>query len=382
MNITVVVSAIAGLSWVIVVALLVLVILRITRQQRVRALTTGLIVSLLFALVINTVSAGLVFIEPQERGVVISALQQGIRPEALQPGLKWVVPYFENVVTYSISRQTYTMSITHVEGDIQGDDSVEARTSDGQVVKIDASIIFAIDPTEVTDVHIKWQNQYVNNLVRPQARGVIREAVSQFGVEEVYSIKRSELNQQLNEKMAAKLEEGGLLLVDFVLRNITFSDEYAQSVEQKQIAEQKAQEAAFVVEQRKQEAEQARQTAQGLADAAVLEAEGKAKSRVIAANAEAEAVVIQANANAEARLIQAQAEQEALEFIALALAANPDLLNYEYIQKLAPGIQVMLVPNDNPYLLPLPSLESGENAGAVDATVLPTPSVVVTDTTP
>lgn len=379
MNITIVVSAVAGLSWVVVVALLVLVVLRVSRRQPVKAVSTGLVVALVLALLLNAVSSGLVFIEPQERGVVISALQQGIRPQALQPGLNWVVPYFENVVTYSISRQTYTMSIATEEGDIPGDDSVEARTSDGQVVKIDASIIFAIDPAEVTDVHIKWQDQYVNNLVRPQVRGVIREAVSQFGVEEVYSKKRAELSEQLNEKMAIKLEEGGLLLVDFVLRNITFSDEYAQSVEQKQIAEQKAQEAAFVVEQRKQEAEQARQTAQGRADAAVLEAEGRAKSRVIAAEAEAEAVVIQANADAEARLIQAQAEQQALQLIAAALAANPDLLNYEYIQKLSPGIQVMLVPNDNPYLLPLPSLEGSAN---IDATVLPTPSDVITDTTP
>jgi len=379
MNITVVVSAFAGLSWLVVVALLILVILRASRQQPVKALTIGFIVSLVFALLINTVSAGLVFIEPQERGVVISALQQGIRPQALQPGLNWVVPYFENVVTYSISRQTYTMSIASEEGEIPGDDSVEARTADGQVVRIDASIIFAIDPAEVTDVHIKWQDQYVNNLVRPQARGVIREAVSQFAVEEVYSEKRAELSQQLNQKMAVKLEEGGLLLVDFVLRNITFSDEYAQSVEQKQIAEQRAQEAAFVVEQRKQEAEQARQTAQGLADAAVLEAEGRAKSRVISAEAEAEALLIQADAAAEARLIQAAAEQEALQLIAAALAANPDLLNYEYIQKLAPGIQVMLVPNDNPYLLPLPSLEGD---GTTDTAVIPTPSTVITDTSP
>jgi regulator of protease activity HflC (stomatin/prohibitin superfamily) len=346
MNIVIVVSAIAGLSWLLVVAMIVLVVLRASRRQPIRSFTVGLIVALVFALLINTVSAGLVFIQPQERGVVISALQRGIRPQALQPGLSWVVPYFENVITYSISRQTYTMSIATEEGDIPGDDSVEARTSDGQVVRIDASIIFAIDPAEVTDVHIKWQDQYVNNLVRPQARGVIREAVSQFGVEEVYSVKRAELNQELNQKMADKLKEGGLILVDFVLRNITFSDEYAQSVEQKQIAEQKAQEAAFVVEQRKQEAEQARQTAQGQADAAVIASEGDAK-----------AIIIKADADAEARLIQAEAEAEALELLGEAIEANPDILTLEYIQKLGPGIRVMLVPNDNPFLLPLPSLE-------------------------
>lgn len=376
MNITLVISAIAGLSWVLVVAILVFLVLRASRQQPIKGMTTGLVAALVLALVLNTVSAGLVFIEPQERGVVISALQDGIRQEALQPGLNWVVPYFENVITYPISRQTYTMSIAPTEGEIQGDDSIEARTSDGQVVLVDASIIFAVNPAEVVGVHIKWQDRYIDNLVRPHARGVIRDAVSQFGVEEVYSIKRAELSEQLSIDMGERLEEGGLLLVDFVLRNITFSDEYAISVEQKQIAEQKAQEAFFVVEQRKQEAEQARQTAQGQADANVIDAQGRAQARIIAAEADAEAVVIQASANAEARLIQADAEKQALELIAAALATNPDLLSYEYIQRLAPGIQVMLVPNDNPYLLPLPSLEGTETM------VLPSPIEVIPEPAP
>jgi len=135
--------------------------------------------------------------------------------------------------------------------------------------------------------------------------------------------------------MEERLQVSGLFLVDFILRNITFSPEYAASVEQKQVAEQLAQQAAFVVEQRKQEAEQARQVAAGAADAAVIAAQGRADSR----------------------LIEARAEAQALELIAAALRDNPALLTFEYIQKLAPGIQIMLVPSDNPFLLPLPTLE-------------------------
>ena len=321
----------------------------------VKGMVTTLIVILLLAVILNTASAGLIFIEPQERGVVISAIQDGIRPEALQPGLRWVVPYFESVITYPISRQTYTMSIASEEGQIQGDDSVEARTSDGQVVLIDASIIFVIDPAEVVDVHVKWQDQYINNLVRPQSRGVIRDAVSQFGIEEVYSSQRLVLTEMMTTQMAETMEEGGLILVDFILRNITFSDEYAASVEQKQIAEQLAQQAFFVVEQRKQEAEQARQTAEGSADAAVIRAQG-----------EADSLLINAQALADARIIQAQAEAEALQLIADVIKNSPDLLTYRYIEELTPSIDVMLLPSDNPFLFPLPEMNNTQ-----PATVLP-----------
>ena len=257
MNLTVVVSAIAALSWLIVVGLIVLTILRATRGQKYSNLVSAIIMAAVLAVVLNVLSAGLIFIEPQERGVVVSAIQDGVRDQALQPGLTWIVPYAETVVPYSISRQTYTMSIAPEEGQIIGDDSVEARTRDGQVVLVDASIIFAINPTEVVNVHINWQDNYVDNLVRPQARGVIRDAVSQFNVAEVYSTRRLELIEVMSQDMSGIFEQEGLILVDFVLRNIAFSDEYAASIEQKQIAEQQAQRAALIVEQRRQEAEQA-----------------------------------------------------------------------------------------------------------------------------
>ncbi len=80
-------------------------------------------------------------------------------------------------------------------------------------------------------VHILWQNRYSSDLVRAQSRSIIRDAVSQFGVEEVVSSKRFEMVQMVNERLSKKFEENGLLLVDFVLRNITFSPEYAASVE-------------------------------------------------------------------------------------------------------------------------------------------------------
>lgn len=344
MNVAAFVRGIATLSWVVAIALIGVSVARAARGQPFRGATSLIIVSVIVALAATSVGASLIFVQPTERGVVISALQGGVRPTALQPGLNLVVPFLESVIPYNITRQTYTMSIERAEGVIAGDDSVEARTSDGQVVKVDASVIFSIDPERVVGTHIQWQGRYIDNLIRPISRGVIRDAVSQFGIAEVYSTERFALAELIRGALEDSLNEGGLILHDFVLRNIAFSPEYAASVEQKQIAEQLAQQAAFIVQQRNQEAEQARQVAKGQADAVVIAAQGQA----------------------EARLIQAEAEARALELIAAALRNNPDLLTFEYIQKLAPGIQVMLVPSENPFLLPIPSLTP---AAGTEATV-------------
>ncbi len=346
MNIVNVTRAIAGLSWLLVIGVVAIAVLRASRGQRFRGAGSLLISSVLVAIILNAVSAGLVFVQPQERGVVVTVRRGGVRAEALTPGLRWVIPFAETVVAYPISRQTYTMSGLPEEGQIRGDDSVQGRTADGQLVQVDASVIFSIDPTQAVDVHIKWQNNYVDNLVRPQARGIIRDEVALFRIDEVYSARRDEVTQNIADKLEVKLNEGGFLLVDFVLRNIQFSPEYAASVEQKQIAEQQALQAAFVVESRKQEAEQARQLAQGQADAAAIQADGSAR-----------ALLIQAQAEADARLLRAEAEAEALRMLAQAVEDNPDVLTLEYVQRLAPNIQVMLLPSDNPFLLPLPGSE-------------------------
>jgi regulator of protease activity HflC (stomatin/prohibitin superfamily) len=361
MNIASLFQGIATLAWLALVAVVVLVVLGASRNHPVRGGTTWILLVGIIALLLTSVGAGVVFINPEERGVVISAVSPtGYRAQALDPGLRWIIPFAEYVKRYPISRQTYTMSVATGEGQVQGDDSITARTADGQQIFVDASVIYTIDPTKVVQVHIAWQDRYQDELIRPQSRGAIRDVVSQYKVEEVVSSKRIEMVKNITETLRIKLDENGLTLIDFVLRNLTFSPEYAASVEQKQIAEQQAQQAKFVVESKKQEADQAREVAKGAADAAVTRAEGDAKSRVI----------------------QAQAESEALNLVAKVLKENPDLLQYQYITKLSPNIQVMLLPSNAPFMFNLQNFGPSQLATvapepsptAVPALPLPTPT--------
>jgi regulator of protease activity HflC (stomatin/prohibitin superfamily) len=114
-----------------------------------------------------------------------------------------------------------------------------------------------------------------------------------------------------------------------LLRNISFSPEYATAVEQKQIAQQNAERAKFLVQQQEQEAARVRVEAQGVRDAAITRAEGEAK---------------------------------ALQLVADALRNNPDLIQYTYVQKIAPNISVIVLPGGGggggsaPYILDLKQL--------------------------
>ncbi|MCL4268494.1 MAG: prohibitin family protein [Anaerolineales bacterium] len=334
MNISSLLQGIASFAWIGFIGILIAISVRASRRQPVGGLSTAAIVLIVAAIVLTSVGAGIVFVEPDELAVVVTVLGQGgIRPDPLESGLHWIIPFAERVERFPKLNQTYTLSSAIDEGIQEGDDSIQVRTKDGQQVYIDASVIYAVDPLKVVNLYSTWRFNYEDGLVRPQARGVIRDVASQYGVEEIVSTKRAEMEQLISDQLAQVFTENNLVMRDFVLRNIRFSDEYAAAVEQKQIAEQQAQQAAFVVEQKRQEAEQARQVAQGQADAAVIAAQGAA----------------------EARLIEAQAEAEANTLLAQSL--TPALIQYQYILSLAPGVETIFIPSDQQFILPLPNTE-------------------------
>ena len=299
---------------------------------------------LLFPVTISLIALSIVFVPPTHSGVVVSFLApRGYREQPLASGRHFIVPVAEQVVMYPIFQQTYTMSSNPLDGNEVGNDTITARTSDGQEVFIDISIIFAIDAEQTVNLHINWQDRYVEDLIRPLVRGVVRTEVAGFTVREVNSIRRQDLERTLSERFSTELQEQGIDTSSFLIRNIAFSPEYAASVEQKQIAFEQQTESQY-------QAQVIRTLAQGRADETIRLAE----------------------ARASARLIEAQAEADALDLIAAVLEDSPDLLTYRYIDRIAPNIGVMVVPGENPLILPLQSQNNqGQNINPFTVTATP-----------
>jgi regulator of protease activity HflC (stomatin/prohibitin superfamily) len=336
-------NAIGIIIWAIAVGLAAILVIRARAKQDYSKLDFWVIGLLTLASVSTFLVTGIVFIRPQERGVVLSSLApKGYREQALEPGIHWVAPLIEQVLLYPISRQTYTMTTIADANSFQiasnrmsaDGDSIQARTKDGQEVFLDISVIYAINPDEVVDLHIKWQTRYTDEFVRPTARGLVRDAASHYGTQEIVSARRAELEQEIREKLTAKLKENNLVLVDFFLRDIRFSEAYAAAIEQKQIAAQQALQGQAAIDLKKLETEQARITAQSQADAAVIAAESAAQTR----------------------LLEAQAEANANKLIIESVGGSQAFLQYLYIQKIPAGVKTIIVPGNTQFTMPVPAV--------------------------
>jgi regulator of protease activity HflC (stomatin/prohibitin superfamily) len=300
----------------------------------VRLFSFQVVIPGIIVLCINLLAFSVVFIRPHEVGVVVSFPSPGgVRPQPLAGGLYLIIPFSERVVKYPIAWQTYTMASSYDEGDHLGDDSIRARTSDGQEVLLNCSVIYRVDSEQAVLLHVEWQDRYREEFVRPVTRALVRRQVSQFTVEEVNSSARRDLEADLDRRLREEFANKGLILDEFLLRDITFSPEYAAAVENKQVALEEQIRADY-------EAERMRRMARGRADAVVIESQGRS---------------------------------EGLALIGNALSENRDLLTYRYIEKLPENIRVMLVPTDAPLILPLEDM--------LNETETLTPTLPLTDTT-
>ena len=328
-----------GLSFISIAGLAIagfgifMILQAVQRNDNVHGGVVVTLIGVIVAVVFLVIGAGLVQVEADEVAVVFNTVSCDLASEPLGPGLHVIIPGIQSGTIYSVAQQEYTMAGAVGEGAIRGDDAVVALTQDGQQVRIDITVIFRIRPSDADLIHQTWKDRYVNGLVRPSLRNQVRAALTSFRVEQIYGTEHGELEQEIEDGLRELLDPAGFEVTNVLIRNIAFSEEYVASIEQKQVAQQEAQEAEFRVREREQEAEQARALARGDADAAKIRAEGEA---------------------------------EALRLINEQLAQNPLLLQWRYVESLGDNVQLILLPSNTPFLFDLEAL-TGEMLPSIPA---------------
>ncbi len=272
-------------------------------------------------IILFVISSGILIVQPARVAVVVNVLSGVLEEPARAPGTSIIIPGLQEYIIYQTDQREYTMSGISSEGRLQGNDAVEALTVDGQEIRLDITVLYRLDRNDVNQIHLNWQSRYETDFIRPTVRAVARDVVSQFQAEAIYGLEREALGGRISEVVARRMLEEGLTMTALLVRQIEFNDSFAQSIEEKQIEEQKLQRA-------RTEAERVRTEAGGQADGAEEAARGRAN----------------------ARLIEAEAEAEALRIISNQIAANPNLIQYLYVANLSDNVSFALLPSNAPFI--------------------------------
>ena len=241
-------------------------------SEKLRSIFSGkLILKLLLAIfIIYLLRSTFVFVPAGHVGVKYDR-GSGVLNNSLKEGLNLSIPYWQTVTLFDARIQEYTMSVVPDEGAIRRDDSLDAPTSDGQQVKIDATVLFKIDPLKAHEIFKTIGQDYVDKIIRPTTRSQIRMVISRYSATAIYSEKRQEAEKIMTREISELLKPKNILIDKVLLRAVYFSPEYSNSIEQKVIAEQRVKQAEFEVKEATQRAQAKIAEAEGLAKAQALQ---------------------------------------------------------------------------------------------------------------
>lgn len=202
-------------------------------------------------------------VQPGQRGVMIVLGKTS--DTVLGEGPYFKVPFVSYIKTMSVRVN-------------KSEDSSEAATKDMQRVKASVALNWTINPESVGRMirEVGDEEAIEKNIIAPAVSEVLKASTAKMTAEEVLT-KRMELKETIDTMLIKRLSGYGLIVKDISLVNLSFTKEFDNAVEEKQIAEQQAKQAEYVAQKAIQDAK-----------AKVNEAKGDAESRVINARAQAE----------------------------------------------------------------------------------------------
>jgi regulator of protease activity HflC (stomatin/prohibitin superfamily) len=306
------------LAWIVMLYGVVAFILRFIKVEREvadatrpgRTITTNEPVKLPFAL--PSVIVGLflivflsliVKIGPQDVGVVVTPT--GVSEEELHTGWHLVAPWCD-VHKMDKTVWVYTCANATNEGAKPNADAIWSPTKDGIKMGLDVSISWRIMPNEASWI---YQNVTENdggntgryiwleeNIIRTKLKSAIALTLREYTPIEVYSTKRQEIQDGVIKKIVDEVKKYKLIIDNVDIREIYYNAEFEKAIDAKKLAEQ---EVLRLVEITKQQQEKLKQ----------------------------------AEINKNIAIEQAMGEAKALEIKGTSVAANPKIIQLEWIQK-------------------------------------------------
>lgn len=198
----------------------------------------------------------------------------GLTDRTLQPGLHFMIPFVDDVVVYRTQKIIYETSDNPKSSEADYTDfPVETTSKDGQKVQIRYSVRFSIDPTKVQTVAstLGRENEVIEKVVKTDSRIFARNVPRSFTAEELYSGNVKDVEEKIIESLRPSFEKNGLILDEFGIRGITFSQDYQETIESKQIEKEKINIEEYRAQQEKFRKEQKITQAQADAEAQRLQ---------------------------------------------------------------------------------------------------------------
>jgi prohibitin 1 len=175
-----------------------------------------------------------------------------VRTNTLKPGMNLVNP-LACVQKMSVKTQEHK-------------EMASVPSQEGLTINLEISILFHLDPEKAAEVYKTVGPVYVDILLVPQFRSVLRAVTASYEAKALYTSTREKLAGAIKMELDKILGPRGIIIENTPLRNIVLPAKVAEAIEEKLKAEQESQRMQFVLEKERLEADRKRIEAQGITD--------------------------------------------------------------------------------------------------------------------
>jgi len=271
---------------------------------KAKGVVFGIIILIIIGVVIGS---SVQIVDAGFRGVLLHWNAVDLTAPPLDEGLHFVVPFQDSVVELEVRTLKYTKSTTSASQDLQ-------------TVSTEITVNYHPEPNSVNYLYKEVGLDYENRIIQPTVEEVVKQVTANYNAEELIT-KRPQVKQDIQNEITARLADFNITTEIVSITDFQFSILFAQAIESKVEAEQRA-----------------------------LKAENDLKRiEVEARQFEAQAVGI-----AQANIAEASGEAEAINIINQALANNPYYLEWLKIQKWD-GILPLVVGQDGTPFIQIPT---------------------------
>ena len=183
-----------------------------------------------------------------------------VQENVIEEGFNFKVPFIEKIVKIDCKTQKYEVNTEASSKDLQ------------KVQNIRIVVNYSVDKTKANQLYKNIGKNYQTILIEPAILESIKQGMSQYTAEELIT-KRNEVSNTIMSLLKEKLEKDGILVSALNITDLSFSKEFDEAVEQKQIVEQETEKAKYELEKAKVENEKKIENAK--ADAEVMKQQNK-----------------------------------------------------------------------------------------------------------
>lgn len=221
-------------------------------------------VGILFLSFIFLIASMVRLVGPGQVGVVV--LFGRVQEKPLRSGIHLINP-FASIEKMSVRTESYTMSGKAREGVVRGDDAIDALTSEGLTVKLDVTVWYRLKSEGAAIVYRDIGPNYVEKIVRPAIKTVIRNMMAGYEVAYIYSENRESIGISIEQGLKDALAGRNIEVEKVLMRDVQLPEMVQGKIDEKMASKQEAERMVFVLQRETREVERKKLEAEGISEA-------------------------------------------------------------------------------------------------------------------